>query len=151
MILFLWTHSFCKSCNLVSCSQGPSCKMAGGCHRSHNGGSTSTPLWCFSSASSSASLEGECLLARRHLFCWLVVHAFSVAHLFNQSVSIFILYSVLSCVTWKYTSTQNQAWCWEYSSSCTIFFFFFDDRLYSAILRSLEQTHCARMRFYMSD
>ena len=22
---------------------------------------------------------------------------------------------------------------------------------YSAILRSLEQTHCARMRFYMSD
>ena len=29
--------------------------------------------------------------------------------------------------------------------------FHFDDRLYSAILRSLEQTHCARMRFYMSD
>ena len=26
-----------------------------------------------------------------------------------------------------------------------------DDRLYSAILRSLEQTHCARMWFYMSD
>ena len=26
----------------------------------------------------------------------------------------------------------------------------FDDRLYSAILRSLEQTHCARMRFYMT-
>ena len=26
-----------------------------------------------------------------------------------------------------------------------------DDRLHSAILRSLEQTHCARMRFYMSD
>ena len=25
-----------------------------------------------------------------------------------------------------------------------------DDRLYSAILRSLEQTHCARMWFYMS-
>lgn len=92
MILFLCTHSFCKSYNLVSCSQGPSCKMAGGCHQSHNGGSTSTPLWCFSSASSSASLEGECLLARRHLFCWLVVHAFSVALLFNQSVSIFIVY-----------------------------------------------------------
>ena len=29
--------------------------------------------------------------------------------------------------------------------------FEFDDRLYSAILRSLEQTHCARMWFYMSD
>ena len=28
---------------------------------------------------------------------------------------------------------------------------FFDDRLYRAILRSLEQTHCARMWFYMSD
>ena len=28
---------------------------------------------------------------------------------------------------------------------------FFDDRLYSTILGSLEQTHCARMRFYMSD
>ena len=28
---------------------------------------------------------------------------------------------------------------------------FDDDRLYSAILRSLEQTHCARMWFYMSD
>ena len=26
-----------------------------------------------------------------------------------------------------------------------------DDRLYSAILRSLEQTHCARMSFHMSD
>ena len=26
-----------------------------------------------------------------------------------------------------------------------------DDRLYSSILRSLEQTHCARMQFYMSD
>ena len=26
-----------------------------------------------------------------------------------------------------------------------------DVRLYSAILRSLEQTHCARMWFYMSD
>ena len=26
-----------------------------------------------------------------------------------------------------------------------------DDRLYSAILRSLEQTHCARMWFYVSD
>ena len=26
-----------------------------------------------------------------------------------------------------------------------------DDRLYSAILRSLEQTHYARMWFYMSD
>ena len=27
----------------------------------------------------------------------------------------------------------------------------FDDHLYSAILRSLEQTHCARLWFYMSD
>ena len=26
-----------------------------------------------------------------------------------------------------------------------------DDRLYSAILRSLEQTHCTCMRFCMSD
>ena len=26
-----------------------------------------------------------------------------------------------------------------------------DDRLYSAILRSLEQTHCTRMWFYMSN
>ena len=26
-----------------------------------------------------------------------------------------------------------------------------DDHLYGAILRSLEQTHCARMWFYMSD
>ena len=31
------------------------------------------------------------------------------------------------------------------------FEFEFDDRLYSAILRSLEQTHCARMWFCMSD
>ena len=29
--------------------------------------------------------------------------------------------------------------------------FLIDVRLYSAILRSLEQTHCARMLFYMSD
>ena len=27
----------------------------------------------------------------------------------------------------------------------------FDDHLYSAILRSLEQTHCACLWFYMSD
>ena len=26
-----------------------------------------------------------------------------------------------------------------------------DDSLYSSILRSLEQTHCARMWFFMSD
>ena len=26
-----------------------------------------------------------------------------------------------------------------------------DDHLYSTILRSLEQTHCARLWFYMSD
>ena len=31
------------------------------------------------------------------------------------------------------------------------FFFFLDDRLYSAILHSLEQTYCACMWFYMSD
>ena len=30
-------------------------------------------------------------------------------------------------------------------------FFWIDDRLYSAILRSFEQTHCARVWFYMSD
>ena len=30
-------------------------------------------------------------------------------------------------------------------------FFGIDDRLYSSILRSLEQTHCARVWFYMSD
>ena len=30
-------------------------------------------------------------------------------------------------------------------------FWLIDDRLYSAILRSLEQTHCARMWFYMSE
>ena len=29
--------------------------------------------------------------------------------------------------------------------------FLIDDRLYSAILRSLEQTHCARLWCYMSD
>ena len=29
--------------------------------------------------------------------------------------------------------------------------FLIDDRLYSDILRSLEQTHCTRMWFYMSD
>ena len=32
-----------------------------------------------------------------------------------------------------------------------LLFWLIDDRLYSAILRSLEQTHCARMWFYMSD
>ena len=39
-------------------------------------------------------------------------------------------------------------------SLCWLSFFFvcglIDDRLYSAILRSLEQTHCAHMWFYMS-
>ena len=38
----------------------------------------------------------------------------------------------------------------EYISVATLFSFF-DVRLCSAILRSLEQTHCARMWFYMSD
>ena len=31
------------------------------------------------------------------------------------------------------------------------YFWLIDDRLYRAILRSLEQTHCARRWFYMSD
>ena len=37
---------------------------------------------------------------------------------------------------------------WELFCVCV---WLIDDRLYSAILRSLEQTHCARMWFYMSD
>ena len=32
-----------------------------------------------------------------------------------------------------------------------LFDWLIDDRLYSAILCSLEQIHCARMWFYMSD
>jgi len=38
----------------------------------------------------------------------------------------------------------------EYTNS-QLFFWIDDDCLYSAILCSLEQTHCARMWFYMSD
>ena len=39
--------------------------------------------------------------------------------------------------------------CWtKLTPSC---FGLIDVRLYSAILRSLEQTHCARIWFYMSD
>ena len=34
---------------------------------------------------------------------------------------------------------------------CYRFWLMIDDRLYSTILCSLEQTHCARMWFYMSD
>ena len=36
-------------------------------------------------------------------------------------------------------------------SGCSTLVSLIDDRLYSAILRSLEQNHCARMWFYMSD
>ena len=43
--------------------------------------------------------------------------------------------------TWTMETSRVQWWI------C----FLIDDRLYSAILRSLEQTHCARMWFYMSD
>ena len=42
--------------------------------------------------------------------------------------------------------------CWfVFVCFCFCFLFLFDDHLYSAILRSLEQTHCARLWFYMSD
>ena len=34
---------------------------------------------------------------------------------------------------------------------CFLFFGLIDDHLYSAILCSLEQTHCARLWFYMND
>ena len=37
------------------------------------------------------------------------------------------------------------------SSTAFLIDWLFDDHWYSAILRSLEQTHCARLWFYMSD
>ena len=37
------------------------------------------------------------------------------------------------------------------SEARDVFLLLIDDRLCSAILRSLEQTHCARLWFYMSD
>ena len=40
--------------------------------------------------------------------------------------------------------------CWK-SNNTNARLFLIDDHLYSAILRSLEQTHCARLWFYMSD
>ena len=39
-------------------------------------------------------------------------------------------------------------WFWSWMRD---FDWLIDDHLYSAILRSLEQTHCARLWFYMSD
>ena len=44
------------------------------------------------------------------------------------------------------TSCEKQVLKKEWKS-----FWLIDDRLRSAILRSLEQTHCARIWFYMSD
>ena len=41
--------------------------------------------------------------------------------------------------------------CVVYALMYDTMYFLIDVRLYSAILRSLEQTHCARMWFYMSD
>ena len=40
---------------------------------------------------------------------------------------------------------------WQFDCPEVTLYWLIDDHLYSAILRSLEQTHCARMWFYMSD
>ena len=57
--------------------------------------------------------------------------AFGIIILFNDTVCVCVCVCVCFCFL--------------------CFFVLIDDRLYSAILRSLEQTHCARAWFYMSD
>ena len=52
-----------------------------------------------------------------------------------------------NCVMWQDQTTQCS--CLNGEVNCGNWLI--DDHLYSAILRSLEQTHCACMWFYMSD
>ena len=64
---------------------------------------------------------------------------------------------------YKYVQCQNELlptkwrylFCCQWTSFCWLLIDWvidlIDDRLYSAILRSPEQTHCARMWIYMSD
>ena len=62
----------------------------------------------------------------------------------NQSQQIPQLRALLFGTFLQRKDVVNQ---WSLSK----YIFWIDDRLYSAILRSREQTHCARMWFYMSD
>ena len=51
-------------------------------------------------------------------------------------------------LTWRWSKLTNQVqFLWNDESQDWLI----DDHLYSAILRSLEQTHCARLWFYTSD
>ena len=59
----------------------------------------------------------------------------------------------------SFVTLWESAIIWEINSKRSILYtihiytlhWLIDDRLYSAILRSLEQIHCARIWFYMSD
>ena len=54
------------------------------------------------------------------------------------SQSLWVVFAAALSPSWRFSSLLEIDWL-------------IDDRLYSAILRSLEQTHSARMWFYMSD
>ena len=82
----------------------------------------------------------------------------------RQMLRIRILYVGFSplprCAVQIRSAQENMAIVSVYTIHLTFFFFklnhmltfwLIDDRLYSAILRSLEQTHCACMWFCMSD
>ena len=67
----------------------------------------------------------------------------SLAHYYKQLMQVPVLGGWGICTLPTHVQLVRDVGGWNY--------WFIDDRLYSAILRSLEQTHCARMWFYMSD
>ena len=58
---------------------------------------------------------------------------------------------VKDCKHWQPTPPPPPPTTSPESEAGDVFLLLIDDRLCSAILRSLEQTHCARMWFYVSD
>ena len=74
--------------------------------------------------------------------------SFSVTLAFSVNISVISFvtpkaHHSKTCESKHRTSTRH--------SVQTVFDWLIDDHLHSAILRSLEQTHCARLWFYMSD
>ena len=87
------------------------------------------------------------------------VVVFNLGELHMLTFACIVIWRASSCVAfliiWRASSCVAFLIIWR-ASSCfffVVFFFgfFIDDHLYSAILRSFEQTHCARLWFYMSD
>ena len=81
-----------------------------------------------------------------------VLSSLSLSWLLHIHAFMSSVHDCRSCVRLCMSFGGVDFWSWVSSAkSWWLIDWLIDDHLYSAILRSLEQTHCARLWFYMSD